>query len=230
MAYFCIVSHNNHRVKNYMQDGTEKRRRGRPPAYDRAVAVQAITGRFWQHGFSGTALDDLAAATAMNRPSLYAAFGDKAGMFGAALEAYRAQAAERITAALATPGPLPAALEAAFAQALTVYGADDSQPRGCFAMTTLPAEADDPRWRQALAVMIALTDAAFADRLRVAASAGELPASVDCTATGQLLASVLHSIALRARSGDGRDELMALARAAITALLLPVLHGPPLVE
>ena len=218
-AYFCIVSHNNHRVKIYMQDGTEKRRRGRPPAYDRAAAVQAITGRFWQHGLSGTALDDLAAATAMNRPSLYAAFGDKAGMFETALAAYRAQAATRIAAALATPGPLAQALEAAFAEALAVYGAGDAQPRGCFAMTTLPAEAEDPRRREALAEMIALTDSAFAGRLQAAVKAGELPAGFDCATNGQLLASLLHSIALRVRSGASRDRLLALARAGIASTL-----------
>jgi TetR/AcrR family transcriptional regulator, copper-responsive repressor len=226
-AYFCIVSHNNNQVNIYMRNGTERRRRGRPPAYDRVAAVQAITGRFWRHGLSGTALDDLAAATAMSRPSLYAAFGDKAGMFGAALDAYRALAAERITAALAN-APLPVALEAAFAEALAVYGTGDAHPRGCFAMTTLPAEADDPRWREALAGMIALTDAAFVDRLRVAVAAGELPTGFDCTGTGQLLASMLHSIALRSRAGARRDDLLALARAGIAVLLPPVLHGPHL--
>ncbi len=203
-----------------MQNSTEKRRRGRPPAYDRAAAVQAITARFWQHGLSATALDDLATATAMNRPSLYAAFGDKAGMFGTALTAYRELAGERLTAALATPGPLAAALEAAFAEALDVYGAGAADPRGCFAITTLPAEAgNDPRWQEALAAMIVLTENAFAGRLQAAAAAGELPAGFDCTIGGQLLASLLHSIALRVRSGAPRDRLLALARAGIASTL-----------
>ena len=193
-----------------------------PDAKDsaRTAAVAALTSRFWQHGLSATALDDLAAATAMNRPSLYAAFGDKAGMFATALTAYRDMAAVRLGAALATPGPVATALEAAFAEALAVYGAGEDCPRGCFAMTTLPAEAGkDPRWRDALAGMITLTDVAFADRLRAAVAAGELPASTDCTVAGQLLASLLHSIALRARSGAARDDLLALARAGIASAL-----------
>jgi hypothetical protein len=87
-------------------------------------------------------------------------------------------------------------------------------------MTTLPAEAgNDARWREALAGMIAMTDVAFAERLRGAVAAGELPASTDCATVGQLLASLLHSIALRARSGASRAELLALARAGIASAL-----------
>lgn len=209
-----------------MQNGTEKPRRGRPPAYDRAAALQAITAQFWQHGLSATALDDLAVSTAMNRPSLYAAFGDKAGMFEAALAAYRDLAAARLAAALNTSGPVAAALEAAFAEALDVYGAGGNAPRGCFAMTSLPAEAgNDPRWRSALAVMIGLTDALFATRLRAAVAAGELAQSLDCDMLGTLLSSLLHSLALRSRAGFGRDQLLALARAGIASALQQRLPG-----
>ena len=47
---------------------------------------------FWSHGYSGTSLDDLAVAMSMNRPSLYAAFGDKQALDLKALESYWDQA------------------------------------------------------------------------------------------------------------------------------------------
>ena len=65
-----------------------KRRRGRPRAYDPEVALNRAIGAFWNAGYSGTSLDDLAAATGMNRPSLYAAFGDKHALYVKALEHY----------------------------------------------------------------------------------------------------------------------------------------------
>ena len=36
---------------------------------------------FWQDGFAATSLDDLSAATGLNRPSLYGAFGDKRALY-----------------------------------------------------------------------------------------------------------------------------------------------------
>jgi hypothetical protein len=59
----------------------EPRRRGRPRAYDPDTALAAAADVFWKKGYDGTSLDDLAAATGMNRPSLYAAFGDKHDLY-----------------------------------------------------------------------------------------------------------------------------------------------------
>ena len=60
-----------------VQKEMRPRPRGRPRSYDPEVALKRATEAFWKSGYSGTSLDDLAAATGMNRPSLYAGFGDK---------------------------------------------------------------------------------------------------------------------------------------------------------
>jgi TetR/AcrR family transcriptional repressor of nem operon len=46
---------------------------------------------FWQKGFQGTSLDDITAATGLNKPSLYAAFGDKNALFLKVLDRYHAR-------------------------------------------------------------------------------------------------------------------------------------------
>ena len=43
---------------------------------------------FWKHGYAGTALGDLEAATKLGRQSLYGAFGDKRGLFTRVVERY----------------------------------------------------------------------------------------------------------------------------------------------
>ena len=53
------------------------KRRGRPRAYEPEVALGKALDLFRKDGFAATSLDELSAATGMNRPSLYAAFGDK---------------------------------------------------------------------------------------------------------------------------------------------------------
>ena len=61
-------------------------KRGRPRAYDPDAALKAARDVFWVKGYAATSLDDIAEATGMNRPSLYAAFGDKEAIYLAALK------------------------------------------------------------------------------------------------------------------------------------------------
>src|ERR1044071_6181888 len=65
-----------------------KRPRGRPRAYEPDVALARALDAFWEGGYSGTSLDQLVEATGMNRPSLYAAFGDKQALYLKALRSY----------------------------------------------------------------------------------------------------------------------------------------------
>src|SRR6266446_6181405 len=71
------------------------KRRGRPRAYQPEVALGKALDLFRKGGFAATSLDDLSAATGMNRPSLYGAFGDKRELYIKAYQRYRADAAPR---------------------------------------------------------------------------------------------------------------------------------------
>ncbi|WP_164045375.1 TetR family transcriptional regulator, partial [Serratia marcescens] len=48
------------------------RGRGRPRKFDQEAALRAALQRFRTLGYANTSLDELAAATGVNRPSLYA--------------------------------------------------------------------------------------------------------------------------------------------------------------
>src|SRR6266576_3193105 len=68
------------------------KRRGRPRAYQPEVALGKALDLFRKGGFAATSLDDLSAATGMNRPSLYGAFGDKRELYIKAHQRYREDA------------------------------------------------------------------------------------------------------------------------------------------
>src|SRR2546427_11128950 len=68
------------------------RRRGRPRAYQPEIALGKALDLFRKDGFAATSLDDLSAATGMNRPSLYGAFGDKRELYIKSYARYRADA------------------------------------------------------------------------------------------------------------------------------------------
>src|SRR5580700_8309201 len=61
---------------------------GRPRAFDTDEALDQAMHLFWRKGFLGTSLSDLTEAMGINRPSLYAAFGNKESLFRKALEHY----------------------------------------------------------------------------------------------------------------------------------------------
>src|SRR5437868_8754755 len=73
-----------------MRTGTEitKRSRGRPRGFDAEEVLERVRGVFLAKGFTGASLDELAAAAGLNRPSLYAAFGDKGQLYIATLRFY----------------------------------------------------------------------------------------------------------------------------------------------
>jgi AcrR family transcriptional regulator len=61
---------------------------GRPRAFNTDQALDQAMHLFWRKGFLGTSLSDLTEAMGINRPSLYAAFGNKEALFRRAVERY----------------------------------------------------------------------------------------------------------------------------------------------
>lgn len=194
-----------------------KRPRGRPRAYDPDAALAKAMGAFWDRGFAATSLDDISAATGMNRPSLYAAFGDKQAIYLKTIARYRAGPAVRD--ALAGGTTLREALRRVYKVALAVYLAGDQGQRGCFVIGTAATEAvANPLVREQLAGVLSDVDEAFEARIRRAKAEGELPAGADPKTLARLASATLHSLAIRARAGEKRRVLEAIAEAGVNSV------------
>ena len=74
--------------------------RGRPREFDTDEAIKSAMGVFWSFGYHATSLPELLDATNLSRGSLYAAFGDKHGLFLRALDRYIADSLTRLDAEL----------------------------------------------------------------------------------------------------------------------------------
>src|SRR5713226_2582045 len=194
----------------------EARRLGRPRAYDPEVALQRATEAFWDAGFSGTSLDDLSARTGMNRPSLYAAFGDKQALYLKTLEAYRARRRATITAVLGAGRPLRETLRALYRGMIDRFLAGDRGARGCYAVGTDATEAVlNAAVRKALAACGHDLDEIFAKTFSAARALGELGSEAEPKALALMATAVVHTLALRARGGEPRAALRAVADAAV---------------
>src|SRR6201994_4853884 len=123
------------------------RRRGRPRAYEPDVALAKALDLFRKDGFAATSLDDLSAATGMNRPSLYGAFGDKRELYIKSYQRYRDDARASLIDIFRDELPIRERLARIYAVALDIYLAGDS-PRGCFTVVTAASDAvTDPEIR-----------------------------------------------------------------------------------
>jgi TetR/AcrR family transcriptional regulator, copper-responsive repressor len=210
------------KVAQPLAAATEPKRRGRPRAYEPEVALARALDVFWKEGFAATSLDDLSAATGMNRPSLYGAFGDKRELYIKSYEAYRDRARKSMGEAFAADLPMREMLERIYGIALDMYLSGKDGPRGCFTVMTATSEAVfDPAIREMVITGLVDTDRFFARIFRRAQERGELPPSVDVQVLAHLASATLHTIAVRARAQVSRAELEAIVKGALDVMCGP---------
>jgi AcrR family transcriptional regulator len=201
-------------------DPVAPKRRGRPRAYEPEVALGRALDLFRKDGFAATSLDDLSAATGMNRPSLYGAFGDKRELYIKSYERYRADARAAMLEIFRDEMPIRERLARIYAVALDIYLSGDSGPRGCFTVMTAASEAVfDPDIRAMVLEGFLELDKAFAACFRQAKEKGEITASADPIVLAQLASATIHTIAIRARARVPRKELEAIVKGAIDLMV-----------
>lgn len=202
-----------------VQNAVVPKRRGRPRAYDPDVALRQALEAFWKGGYAGTSLDDLAAATGMNRPSLYAGFGDKRAIYLKALEHYWQRNLKAMRNTLSAQKPLRESVQNVFEGALAIYFSGNGPPRGCFAVGTATTEVvEDPVIREAFIHGMRSLDECWETRFRAARASGELATDADPETLAGLASAVLSRMAIRARAGTPRAELADFARKAVVTI------------
>src|SRR5437870_4773708 len=107
---FCIVWYKTPRWTKpcqmiYLPIGMKSKsaQPGRPRAFDPDAALDRAMHVFWAKGYEGASLSNLTRAMRINRPSLYAAFGNKEQLFKKVLDRYMNGPVAYFAKALAAP-------------------------------------------------------------------------------------------------------------------------------
>lgn len=194
----------------------QPRSRGRPRAYEPGEALDRATDAFWDTGYSATSLDDISDATRMNRPSLYNAFGDKRNLYLATLDRYREMGRDTMQRALSCDVPFGAVLRRVYRRAISIYLSGEQGARGCFLIGTAATEAvHDREVRSRFADGLHELDGLMEARIHLALERGELKSDIAAGDLARLACGIMNSIALRARAGDKRAVLEAMAEAGV---------------
>lgn len=196
-----------------------KKRRGRPRNYDPEAALSAALNVFWQHGYAGTSLDELSTATGMNRPSLYAAFGDKKSIYRKSMDQFSQTFLGELETNLFAGLSLEKDLVNFYLAALSEYIADSDTAWGCPVICTATIEAAyDDDIQSDLANALDQIDSMFVKRFKQAQDEGELK-SGEPKKLGQLAAAVLHSLAIRIRAKQTKFKPESFIRASVAEIL-----------
>lgn len=186
---------------------------GRPRAFDADTALERALQVFWRKGYEGTSLSDLTAAMGINRPSLYAAYGNKEALFRKALDRYAEAAMGSIHCALNEP-TARGAVERLLCAAAGAACPDG--PRGCLMVSAALAGGDGAEViRQELAARRAGTETLIRQRLKRARDEGDLPAGTDPADLARYVVTVLHGMSVQAAGGATREELRRVAETAL---------------
>lgn len=199
-------------------------KKGRPRRYDSDAALEKIMALFWRKGFTATSMDDLVIETQMNKPSLYAAFGNKAALYEKAIERFNHIASTRYRHELEKQSDQDRVTERVKRYLISAihFYTDSEGLTGCMVLSTAVTEVEDPAIRTMLNQVINAQTQQVKDALQAALETGELKKGTDVHTIALGVVALLHSISLRARAGASVNELLPFVDISQT-LLIPYL-------
>jgi AcrR family transcriptional regulator len=189
---------------------------GRHRQFDKGQVLDAVVRVFWRKGFEGATYADLVEAAGVERPALYAAFGNKEELFLKALARYDERYLDYMPEALA----LPSAREVA---ARIIHQAIDLNTRypehtGCLGINGGLAVSDDAEpVRRALNEYRLNGQNRLAERFARAKAEGDLPDTADPLVLAAFVTTVTQGIAVQAKAGLDRATLEQVADAALAS-------------
>lgn len=195
---------------------TRPRPRGRPRAFDRDAALAKAALVFWLKGYEATSMSDLTEAMGIGSPSLYAAFGSKEALYAEALQhycdSYKALGWSDFSQAATARAAVQSWL---MTSAAFLTGSLSDTPTGC--MVTLSAVGSEgyPALGELVRNFRNSPFMRVKARIEQGIAEGELPESLDAHSLARFVQTVQSGMSILARDEVGRDELEAVAHAAM---------------
>jgi AcrR family transcriptional regulator len=199
-----------------MSQHSKKSKAGRPLSFNREEACRKAMLLFWRNGYEGTSLEDLTRALNVNPSSIYSGFGDKKGLFYAALDLYTSTPvkAEKFISECSSAKEAATAMLTGSADLFT----GEDTPSGCLMATaaiscspnSLDVQLEIARIRSSI------TDA-LRNKISEDTASGHLPADVNAKVLAQYTIAVIQGMSTLARDGKSRDDLRQVAEQALHA-------------
>jgi AcrR family transcriptional regulator len=192
--------------------------RGRPRTFDPDTALRQALDVFWERGYEGTSLNDLAQAMGIASASIYACFGSKEQLFRKVMALYGTTSGEPPRSALRDEPTARGAIHAMLRATADEITRSDT-PHYCMLILAAPTGAvENHAVREFLADRRRDMLSAIKDRLARGVSDGDLtapPAGLDAIA--RYYTTVVQGLSIQARDGATRADLEAIIACAMAA-------------
>ncbi len=197
---------------------------GRKRSFDKTEALEKAMRVFWDNGFAGTSVADLTEALAINKPSLYAAFGNKEQLFNAALTHYVQQYGSYPFKQLTSSEDLSLAKRLEnYLLAVVDNNTQEALPAGCLVVKSY-CESGSNHLPDATASMLEdisnHVEKLLEEVLHNEQRKGHLPSSLDAKAVATYLLSLTYGISVMARRGKPATALQTIVSTALNGLAI----------
>jgi AcrR family transcriptional regulator len=199
-----------------MKSETATAQPGRPREFDPDAALERAMHVFWTKGYEGASLSDLTRAMRINRPSLYAAFGNKEQLFRKVLDRYVDGPLAYFGKALTAPKARDVVEQMFFGAAR--MASDPRLPSGCLMVQGALAVGNAAgSVRKEAAGRRATSEVALRRRLQRAKREGDLAKNADPAELARYVMTVLQGMAVQGADGASPDQLRRVAQVALRA-------------
>jgi AcrR family transcriptional regulator len=192
--------------------------RGRPRTFDPDTALRRALALFWERGYEGTSLKDLAEAMGIASASIYACFGNKEDLFRQVMALYSTTSGEPPRRALREQPTARAAVHAMLRATADQITRPDTA-HYCMLILAAPTGAvENHAVREFLADRRRDMHTTIKDRLARGVTDGDLtapPGSLDAIA--RYYTTVVQGLSIQARDGATRAELEAVITCAMAS-------------
>ena len=188
--------------------------KGRPRSFDLDQALDRALEVFWRRGYEAASLPELTEAMGINRPSLYAAFGNKEALFRKVVARYVEGPAAYVSEALEEP-TARAVAERLLSGAIDLL-TDRKNPRGCLMVQGALACGNSAESVRRVLVSRRLSgELAIRRRFERALAEGDLPADSSPADLARYVATIIRGLAVQAAGGATREDLRRVVDLAL---------------
>lgn len=188
--------------------------RGRPRVFDMDEALDKALEIFWKRGYEGASIAELTETLGINKPSLYAAFGNKEELFNKTLSRYVAGPVAFIQEAINQPSAYEVAQS--FLTKAVEFFTNTKHPKGCLIVqAALSVSADSLLVQDLLTKYRYSYEQQLAKRFEKAKEEGDLPTDANAETLAKFLSTLHQGMSVQVTSGASKEELMQVVEFAL---------------
>jgi TetR/AcrR family transcriptional repressor of nem operon len=192
----------------------------RPREFEPDDVLDSAMRQFWERGYRATSVDDLVRATGVKPGSLYSAFpGGKHALLMGSLDRYSRLVVPQKLGDLEKPGASVAQIRAYFDGLVRDLLSPEGR-QGCLLINSaIENAAVDPEVAAVVRGHMARLEHCFTNALRTAIDLGEIPASVNATATAKGLLATASGMMVVGKANPDEEVLRIIVDNAFAGLM-----------